>query len=173
MFAGYSYLRATVAYDQVATCPLGCPAVPVNATNGVNLHGYEFSATYKVLPFIGLTADFSGHYGTVKGSSSGHVQTYLFGPELAFPARISPFVHALIGFGHQAVGSGTSTSSGVPVAILSSSDNAFATALGAGIDLHIAPFLSFRAIQLDYLFTRFHSDSQNQPRVSTGIVLRF
>jgi len=32
--------------------------------------------------------------------------------------------------------------------------------LGAGIDLHIAPFLSFRAIQLDYLATRFHSSTQ-------------
>jgi hypothetical protein len=55
----------------------------------------------------------------------------------------------------------------------SSGDTALATALGGGIDLHIAPFLSFRAIQLDYLFTRFHSDSQHQARVSTGVVLRF
>src|SRR5262249_42236909 len=101
-FAGSSYLRADVAYDQISTCPLGCPAVPDSATKHVNLNGYDFSATFKVLPWIGLTGDFSGHYGTVKGSSSGHVQTYLFGPELAFPAKVSPFVHALIGVGHQA-----------------------------------------------------------------------
>jgi len=82
-------------------------------------------------------------------------------------------VHALVGVGHQAVGSGTSTSGGVPVDILSSSDTAFATAVGGGIDLHIAPFLSFRAIQMDYLVTRFRSGTQNQPRASTGIVLRF
>jgi opacity protein-like surface antigen len=110
---------------------------------------YEFSATYKFLPFVGITADFSGHYGTVTGSSSVHVQTYLFGPELALPAKVSPFVHALFGVAHQAIGAGTSTSNGVPVDVFSASDNAFATALGAGIDLHIAPFLSFRAIQLD------------------------
>jgi hypothetical protein len=172
-FAGYSYLRPSVTYDQVSNCPLGCPSVPGSVTKHPNLNGYEFSATYKILPFVGIKADFGGHYGTVAGSSSSHVQTYLFGPELAFPAKVSPFVHALIGVGHQAVGAGTATSSGVPVQILSSSENAFATALGGGIDLHIAPFLSFRAIQLDYLVTRFNSSTQNQPRASTGIVLRF
>jgi len=25
LFAGYSYLRATVGYAQVGTCPVGCP----------------------------------------------------------------------------------------------------------------------------------------------------
>ena len=173
LFVGYSYLRPSLTYDQTSACPLGCPSVPDSVTKHPNLNGYEFSATYKILPFVGLAADFSGHYGTVTGSSSGHVQTYLFGPELAFPAKVSPFVHALVGVGHQAVGSGTSTSSGVPVEILSSRDTAFATALGGGIDLHIAPFLSFRAIQMDYLVTRFRSGTQNQPRASTGIVLRF
>jgi opacity protein-like surface antigen len=173
LFVGYSYLRPSMTYDQASTCPLGCPAVPSSVTKHPNLHGYEFSATYKFLPFIGVTADFSGHYGTVTGSSSGHVQTFLFGPELALPAKVSPFVHVLGGVAHQAVGAGTSTSNGVPVDVFSTSDTAFSTALGAGIDLHIAPFLSFRAIQLDYLVTRFHSSTQNQPRASTGLVLRF
>ena len=173
VFAGYSYLRPSVTYDQVSTCLLLCNSVPSSNTNHPNFNGYEFSATYKLLPFLGATADFSGHYGTVTGSSSSHVQTFLFGPELAFPAKVSPFVHALVGVAHQSVGSGTSTSGGVPVLVLSSSENALAAALGGGIDLHIAPFLSFRAIQLDYLVTRFHSDTQNQPRVSTGVVLRF
>jgi len=172
-FVGYSYLRPSVTYDQASACPPGCSSVPDSVTKHPNLNGYESSATYKILPVVGLTADFSGHYGTVAGSSSGHVQTYLFGPELAFPAKVSPFVHALVGVGHQAVGSGTSTSGGVPLDILSSSDTAFARAVGAGIDLYIAPFLSFRAIQMDYLVTRFRSGTQNQPRASTGIVLRF
>jgi hypothetical protein len=79
---------------------------------------------------------------------------------LAFPAKVSPFVHGLIGIAHQAVAAGTSFSNGVPVDVFSASDNAFATALGGGIDLHIAPFLSFRAIQLDYLVTRFHSSTK-------------
>jgi hypothetical protein len=173
LFAGYSYLRPSLTYDQVSVCPSVCPSVAASVTRHPNLNGYEFSATYKILPFVGIKADFSGHYGSAAGSSSTHVQTYLFGPELFFPAKVSPFVHALVGAGHRAVGAGTGTSNGVPVVILSSSESAFATALGGGIDLHIAPFLSFRAIQLDYLVTRFHSGTQNQPRASTGIVLRF
>jgi hypothetical protein len=173
LFAGYSYLRPSLTYEQVSDCPSACPSVPGSVTRHPNLNGYEFSATFKIFPFVGIKADFSGHYGSAAGSSSSHLQTYLFGPEVAFPAKVSPFVHALVGVGHQAVGAGTASSDGVPVVILSSSENAFASALGAGIDLHVAPFLSFRAIQLDYLITRFHSDTQNQPRVSTGIVLRF
>ena len=173
LFAGYSYLRPLLTYDQVSDCPSACPSVPDSVTRHPNLNGYEFSATFKFLPFVGIKADFSGHYGSVAGSSSSHVQTYLFGPELAFPAKVSPFVHALVGVGHQAVEAGTGSSNGVPVVILSSSENAFASALGAGIDLHIAPFLSFRAIQLDYLITRFHSDTHHQPRASTGIAGTF
>jgi hypothetical protein len=173
LFVGYSYLRPSITYEQASACPFTCPAPPASVTTHPNFNGYEFSATYKILPFVGVTADFSGHYGTVTGSSSGHVQTFLFGPELSFPAKVSPFVHALFGVAHQSVGAGTSTSNGSPVNVFSSTDNAFATAIGAGIDLHLAPFLSFRAIQLDYLVTRFHSDTQNQPRASTGVVLRF
>jgi len=173
LFVGYSYIRPSVTYEQASACPAGCPVVPGSITKHLNLNGYDFSATYKFLPFVGVSADFSGQYGTVTGSSSGHLQTYLLGPELAFPAKVSPFVHGLIGIAHQAVAAGTSFSNGVPVDVFSASDNAFATALGGGIDLHIAPFLSFRAIQLDYLVTRFHSSTQNQPRASTGLVLRF
>jgi hypothetical protein len=173
VFAGYSYLRPSLTYDQASACPALCNPVSASVTAHPNLNGYEFSATYKVLPFVGVTADFSGHYGGVTGSSSGHLQTFLFGPELAFPSKVSPFVHALIGVAHRSVGAGTSRDGSVPVEILASSENTFATALGGGIELHVAPFLSFRAIQLDYLATRFRSETQSQPRISTGIVLRF
>lgn len=171
LFVGYSFLRPSVTYKQSGPCPTGgCPIPPPFATATPNFNGYEFSATYKLIPWLGATADFSGYYGTVSGSSSGHVQSYLFGPEPALPAKVAPFVHALVGVAHQAVGSGNSSSG---VTVVSTGNNAAATAIGGGIDLHLAPFLSFRAIQLDYLMTRFNSSSQNEPRVSTGVVLRF
>ena len=173
IFGGYSYLRPSLTYKQASECPSACPAVPGSVTRHPNLNGYEFSASYRIFPFVGIKADFSGHYGSAAGSSSAHVQTYLFGPELTFPAKVAPFVHALAGVGHQAVGAGSGSSNGVPVVILSSSENAFAAALGGGIDLHVASFLSFRAIQLDYVVTHFHSGTHGQPRAATGIVLRF
>ena len=125
LFVGYSYIRPSVTYEQASACPAGCPVVPGSITKHLNLNGYDFSATYKFLPFVGVSADFSGQYGTVTGSSSGHLQTYLLGPELAFPAKVSPFVHGLIGIAHQAVAAGTSFSNGVPVDVFSASDNAF------------------------------------------------
>jgi hypothetical protein len=83
--------------------------LPCSASSLCHCHhfnGHEFSATYKLIPWLGATADFGGHYGTVTGSSSGHVQTHLFGPELALPAQVAPFVQALVGVAHQAAGSG-------------------------------------------------------------------
>jgi len=40
-------------------------------------------------------------------------------------------------------------------------------------DVKVAPFVSVRLIQVDYLRTQLHGATQNQPRVSAGIVLRF
>jgi hypothetical protein len=57
--------------------------------------------------------------------------------------------------------------------IVPNSNSAFATAFGAGIDLKLIPHVWVRPIQIDYLVTRLHSDTQNQARVSAGIVLHF
>jgi hypothetical protein len=175
IFAGYSYLRPDITYHQFPTCSiiLCPPAPPAFVSTHPNFNGYEFSATYKVIPWLGATADFSGNYGSVAGTSRGHLQTFLFGPELSLPGKVSPFVHALFGVAHESIGAGTSPNGGNPVVISPASGNAFATAIGGGIDLRVAPFLSVRPIQLDYLATRFGSATQNQPRVSAGVVLRF
>jgi len=172
LFAGYSYLRPSITI-QPGVCsvlPLACPG-PFTAHP--NLNGYEFSGTAKLVGWLGVTADFSGHYGTMSGTSSGHVQTFLFGPEVSLPAKVSPFAHALFGGAHEAVGVGTVSNGGVTFTSASTSGNAFASAIGGGIDLHVARFLSVRAIQVDYLVTRFNSSTQNQPRVSAGLVFRF
>jgi hypothetical protein len=52
-------------------------------------------------------------------------------------------------------------------------DTAFATAIGAGIDVKPFPFVSIRLFQFDYLLTRFGGNTQNQPRASVGVVLHF
>lgn len=125
----------------------------------VNLNGWEASGAVRTFPWLRLRADFSGNYGSPFGPSTS-VHTYLFGPELSLPAPLfSPFVHVLAG--------GATTKTG------NISDTAFATAIGGGLDAKIAPLLSFRVVQLDYLATRFGGGTQNSLRVSTGIVLRF
>lgn len=144
IFGGYSYLRPSINFA-------GSTAHP-------NLNGWEVTGVYNAYHWVGIAADFSGHYGTVDGVNT-HINTYLFGPQIRLRTRVSPFAHALFGVAHENLGG--------------SSDNAFAAAVGAGIDVGIAPFVSFRPIQLDYLVTRFGSGTQSQPRASAGLVLHF
>ncbi|MDE3135531.1 MAG: hypothetical protein KGL59_03065 [Acidobacteriota bacterium] len=123
-----------------------------------NLNGWEASATVKNT-WVGFTADFSGHYGSPQGTSTS-LHTFLFGPQVSLPVPfVSPYVHALVGAARQATGN--------------VSDTVFAAAFGGGVDAHIAPLLSYRLFQVDYLATRFGGSTQNNLRISTGLVIRF
>jgi hypothetical protein len=139
LFGGYSYLR-------------------FDSSPQVNLNGWELSGQYKFTDWLGGVADFSGHYGSPFGISSS-VHTFMFGPQVSWPSRVSPFAHVLVGGAHFSVPGAATT--------------AFASAIGGGIDTRIAHRLSWRIIQGDYLITRFGSSTQNNVRVSTGIVFRF
>jgi hypothetical protein len=123
-----------------------------------NTNGWEISGQYKLTDWFGAVADFDGHYGSVGGASTT-VNTFLFGPQISFPARVSPFAHVLIGGGHVSSGGAT--------------DSSFATAIGGGIDARIVHGIYWRIFQGDYLMTRFFGGTQNNSRISTGIVFRF
>jgi hypothetical protein len=181
IFGGYSYLRAPVTATESFFCTAPVcsllPVAPFNVTHTSNLNGFELSATYRFLPFLGITADFSGHYGSTlnHGPSSVHQYTGLVGPEVAFPSRVSPFARVLFGGTHQTVTAGavtTITNEGF-YGVVPNTVHSFATAIGAGIDLQLLPHIWIRPIQIDYLLTRLHSSTQNQPRISAGLVLHF
>ena len=125
-----------------------------NPSPGTNMNGWELSGQYKVAKWLGGVADFGGTYG-----SGASVHTFLFGPQVSWPARISPFAHVLVGGAHfGATGTG---------------DTSFSAAVGLGIDAKLTHGVSWRVIQGDYLATRFFGSTQNSTRVSTGIVFRF
>jgi len=123
-----------------------------------------------------VVADFSGEYGTAPVSSacpvlgpcpplsaSTHIQTFLFGPRVSVSvAKFRPFVEALIGAGH--VTENTSP--------FSNSDTSFSYALGGGLDYHLIPLISWR-LEGDEVQTRFFGNTQNNVRISTGIVIHF
>lgn len=132
-----------------------------NGVSSTNLNGWEASAQYKFAPWIGGVADFGGEYGTVAGVSSSSVTSFLFGPQVSFPARVSPFAHVLLGGAHFSFGHG------------GPSDTAFASAIGVGIDARVAHGVSWRVIQGDWVHTSFFGNGQNNARISTGIVFRF
>jgi opacity protein-like surface antigen len=164
VFLGYSYMSADLV-----------------STNRSNLNGWNGSVEGKVLPFVGIVADFSGHYGsvplavnptctaTVGGvgcsslSASTDIHSFLFGPRVSVSlGKVRPFAHALIGAAHMSASQ----------SLLSSSDTSFAYALGGGIDYHLIPLIAWR-LQGDLLETRFFSNTQNNVRISTGIVIHF
>ncbi|MGD0427496.1 MAG: hypothetical protein ABSC10_12305 [Candidatus Acidiferrales bacterium] len=125
-----------------------------NSPGANNLNGFIFSGEYKFAPWVGAVGEVGGDYG---GGSS--LITYLVGPQVSFPARVSPFAHILIGGAHYGQTGFT--------------DNSFATSLGFGIDAKIASAFKWRIIEGDYVTTHFGGVVQNNARISTGIVFRF
>ena len=168
LFGGYSYVRAPVTFTQTpqGSCVItGCPTT--TTTRNLNLNGWNIGGAFKVLGPLALAADYSDTSGSFQGANT-HLKTYLIGPQLRFPGPISPFAHFLIGGAHES----TDSANG-PIITASPTRNAFATALGGGLDLKLLPLLSVRPIQIDYLLTHFNSNTQNQFRYSAGIVVRF
>lgn len=157
VFFGYSYYNTDLSSN-------------VNRTSA---NGWEASVEGKIIPFLGLVADFDGHYGSQNFSTvcpfaeacsvSGNFSeyNYLFGPRVSVSvAKLRPFAEVLVGAGHLSVNNGFG------------SDTSFAAAVGGGIDYKLMRPLSWR-LQGDYVKTHLLGATQNNARISTGIVLRF
>jgi hypothetical protein len=159
-FFGYSYYNSDLApSDRGST------------------NGWEASLEGKVLPFIGMVADFSSYYGSqnVQGlvdcpgvgcpiRLTSHVsvseQNYLFGPRVsASVGKYRPLAEAMIGVGHVNANA-------------TGSDTSFATAIGGGLDYRLVRLIAWR-FQGDYVQTRFFGTHPNNVRLSTGIAIHF
>jgi len=137
----------------------------VGGGDGTNFNGWNASATGNVNQWFGITGDISGAYKSESGAHL-HLHNFLFGPTVSYnkASKVKPFAHALFGLSRADAGiSG----------LASGSDNAFAMALGGGIDAGIGHNLAVRLFQADYLMTRFGGATQNNARISVGVVLRF
>jgi len=147
--------------------------------SSANLNGWEATLEGRVVPHFSLVADFDSHYGSqnlVFASnpcpgplpclqppySSVDVAVYnvLFGPRVyASFGKFRPFAEAMVGVGHVNANA-------------AGSDNSFSTGLGGGLDYRIIRPVAWR-FQADYLHTSFFGSTQNNVRLSTGIVFRF
>ena len=139
LFGGYSFER-------------------LDSSPGRNLSGIEVTGQYKLRDFFGIAADFDAHFG-LPSSFDARTLDFMAGPQISFPARISPFVHVLGGVGH--------------ISFNGATDNSFAVAFGGGVDMRIVPFVSWRIVQIDDLVTHHFDTVQHNARVSTGLVFRF
>ena len=160
VFVGYSFENA------------GSSALNLNLSRP-NLQGWEASLEGKVLPAMGIVADFSGHYGSesytvvvpigsgpANANVTGHEEEVLFGPRFSFSVRkFRPFAEFEFGVGHintNDFGSNTS----------------FAFTTSGGLDYRLNRLVSWR-FEGGPVWTRFFHTSQANVRLSTGIVFRF
>ncbi len=154
IFGGYSYLRQN---DNLI---------------GEDLHGWNASFASNFTKWLGLAAEFSGHYGdaTLTPGLKADVATHLFavGPRFSYRGSesVTPFAHVLFGAARSDV------TYFVPTGRTRFNESAFALIVGGGLDLKVHDNVAIRLIQADYVLTRFNSDSQHNFRASTGLVLR-
>jgi len=144
-FGGYSYLR----FDSPA----------VGYAHWSNLNGFNGQVTFNITTRFAVVADGSGQYG-----NQLTVYNYMLGPQYAFRRRDKSklFVHGLFGKAQNTVNIATATRNG-----FTSVGRAFA--IGGGYDRDLSPRFTLR-VQADYLNTSTFGATQNDIRISTGLV---
>lgn len=164
--------------------------------SGINLNGWNAAITGNVNSWFGVTADFSGHYGSTTFDAGITRHSFLFGPKVTYRGgngKVSPFAHALFGAVRAHRGIANPGPLGTPLPLLpAASETAFGMALGGGVDYNVNDRVAIRLIQAEYLMTRFDEASgivciqsistpcpttkagtQNNLRLSFGVVWRF
>jgi opacity protein-like surface antigen len=121
---------------------------------------------YNLNKTVGVVADFGGYANTRK-SIDDKLLTYMFGPRFNWRhSRLTPYVQFLFGGGYVWSGPASTT------------QNAFATAAGGGLDYQLTDHIAFKPIQVEYVMTQIDSSRgfgshQNDVRYSGGVVFRF
>ena len=175
IFSGFSYAHANFT--------------GAGQKNG-SFDGWNASVTFDANRWLGVEADFAGHYGSNKlqlplppgtcppiclpsVSVDSKAHEFLFGPRFSYrTAKITPFTHLLFGAARVTESVTLPIPIPTPPLNISTSQTGFAMAVGGGFDLPIAKNLAWHN-QADYLVTRLFNQTENNVRVSTGIVFRF
>lgn len=177
LFVGYSYLRAT-------------PTL-ADGNRLVNLNGGSTSLAFNVNRYLGLVTDFGGFNDTqlrLSGPGANPTRvvdadatayTFLFGPRLSYRRHehFTPFAQVLAGgiYAGAVTIRNCTTAPCVPLP----EQGSFALTAGGGFDIKLAKRVSLRAVQAEYLMTRFANTStgvrgtQNDIRLSSGLLFRF
>ncbi len=146
-------------------------ARPAGVGSDSNLQGGSASVAYYFHSCFGVVADFGGYEFTGQPAGlSAEMYTYLFGPRFTMRKgdRFAPFAQALFGGGRLNASAGG----------VQAGENALALSLGGGLDIRLSHRFAIRAVQAEYLMTRFPNVggttvTQNNFRISAGVVIRF
>ena len=164
LFAGYSFVRFSTN------------------TGGIketfNWHGFTGALAGNVNRWFSLVGDFGVYrIKDLPRPVSGSAYTFLFGPQFSRRGEHwTPFVHALFGAARLSDISVSTFPSGSAFFNRDFSQNAFATALGGGVDGNFNKHIGVRIFQFEYLLTKFTDggdNKQNNFRASAGVVLHF
>jgi opacity protein-like surface antigen len=151
-----------------------------NAAGRMNSNGWNTGATTFVNRWLGVEGNIAGLTNSqsftdavsgVSASASDKHYTFVFGPRFTFgQGRVNPFVHTLFGLDRETLSFSGTTPAGTLTA--SGSDNAFASALGGGLEYGLTKHFGL-VTGSDYLLTRHGSATQNNFRVQVGMSVRF
>jgi opacity protein-like surface antigen len=184
IFGGYSYLRADNATGISQASTMGTTTSVMTQMADRNLNGFSTSFTNNLNSWLGIEAEFSGHFtDTVLNGTTLDRDIYFVtaGPRLSIRRfeRFTPFAHIMVGMARQDVQVQNASSTVSTVGIINQQDSGLAFIVGGGIDLNLTSRLGLRLAQTDYILTRFSnrngtSSELNQAnfRASTGVVLK-
>ncbi len=137
---------------------------------GANLQGVDASVTGNVNSWLGITGDFTGHYGNEQVSGIRlykNAHTVQGGPRFSKRGkRFTAFAHALFGatrFKQYAT---------IDDTYIEESATGFTTTVGGGLDVTVSRRVAIRALQIDYFRPKFFGTPDNRVRASFGVVFR-
>ena len=135
LLGGYSYLRSS----------------------DTNFNGWKASLVGNVNSWLGIAADFDGHY---TGKESEHSIT--FGPEFSVrkSKRWTPVGYALFGVALEKSASGET-------------GHGFATELGGGLDYEINHQWAVRVFDVTASITRVNGETRVSPKVAFAVIFSF
>jgi len=181
VFGGYSFV-----YEKSAGLSGTALDVALRQNAGVfgvqnTFNGWSAEAQYNVDRWLGVVADFGGHYGspisrvhgsTAAGLPKDSTYTFLVGPVLTYrtKSRLTPFAHALFGWDRNNLDAGMITGVPVPVATAASASTDFVMAGGAGLDFKLSRRFAVRLAQLDYTRTSLNLNSFYGRAFGTGLL---
>ena len=144
VFGGYSYLR----FDSRS----------FGFANGSNLNGYSLAPAFNLTREFGVVAELSGQYG-----SHLNLRDIAVGPQVLYLRNNTLFSgHVLIGDSRTFVSVGNTAG-----------DTARAVVVGGSVDRPVSPRFAWRVVQVDYVYTTLFHGTQNNLRISTGLVYRW
>jgi hypothetical protein len=144
---------------------------PDNSNPDLNLSGASESLAFSFSSRFSAVAE-AGQYRftDLPTGLSSTMYTYMFGPRMTLFrfGRFDTFGEVLVGGGRLDANSGA----------ISAGENGLALTVGGGVDVPLRGRFTLRALQADYMLTRYNSEAgasatQNHLRISAGLVVRF